>query len=194
MPEVSLTRWLDPLIESFAREAGIPTETYSAIVGGEGIGAILELIGDVFTKGWFNRLIHFITGLIAGGYATFAKGVPTRLRLELLEIGTHELSRVIDVGPGTLPELKRSIDSFVNAVRRGDWDAAMASILRTPAEIQATLAAMGLPVGTSPPVQSRFVTTKTTITKTVTSTPSTAAKAPSEQKTEKDVISSVIWR
>ena len=191
MPEISLTRWLDPLIENFAREAGIPTETYSAIVGGEGIAAILELIGDVFTKGWFNRLIHFITGLIAGGYATFAKGVPTRLRLELLEIGTHELSRVIDVGPGTLPELKRSIDSFASAVRRGDWDAAMASILRTPTEIQATMAAMGLPVGTSAPVQSRAVTTKTAVTRTVAST---AAKPATEQKTEKDVITSIIWR
>ena len=190
--EVSLTRWLDPLMEAFAREAGIPVETYSAVVGGEGIATILEIIGDVFTKGWLNRLIHFITGLIAGAYATFGKGVPTRLRLELLEIGTHELSRIADIGPDSITGIKRSIDNFVNAVKRGDWDAALASVLRTPGEIQATLAAMGLPVGTAPPTPTRITST----TRIRVSRPaSQVAQQPAQvQKTEKEVISSIIWK
>jgi len=144
--EFSLTGWLDPVLEYFAREAGIPVGDYSAQVGGEGIGVTLEFIADLFSKGWLNKLIQVVTGGIATGYAIWGKDVPVRLRKELLALGTHELLRFIDPKPSDIIELRKSIDEFTKAVQRGDWDAALAAVLRSPEEMKAMFAAMGVPV------------------------------------------------
>ena len=144
MAEVSLTKWLDPALDYFAKEAGIPVADYSSQVGGEGIGNALEIAADFFTKGWLNKAIQGIAGLVADCYAIWGKNVPTRLRKELLGVGTHELLRIVDPKPSDLIEMRQSLQDFVAAAQRGDWNAAMASVLRSPAEIQAMLGVMRL--------------------------------------------------
>jgi len=148
--EFSITAWLDPVLEYFAREAGISTADYSAQVGGEGIGVGLEVLADVFTKGWLNKLVQFIAGGIASGYAIWGEGVPVRLRKELLALGTHELLRFVDPKPSDMEELQRSIFQFADAVSRGDWTAAMSTILRSPEEMARML---GMASPTPPPPQ-----------------------------------------
>ncbi|RLG82546.1 MAG: hypothetical protein DRO09_00180 [Thermoprotei archaeon] len=154
MPELSLTSWLDPILDYFARQAGIPTSDYSAQVGGEGIGVALEVVADLFTKGWLNKVVQFATGAIASGYAIWGgPGVSARLKKELLALGTHELLRFVDPKPSDIIETRKSIDDTVDAIKRGDWNAVLASILRTPSELQAMLSAMGIPTQlTTPPV------------------------------------------
>jgi hypothetical protein len=137
--EPSITAWLDPVLEYFARTAGIPTEQYVAQVGGEGIGFGLELLADTFTKGWFNKAVQGLTGLIATSYAVFGRDVPVRLRRELLALGTHELLRLVKMSPADVEEFRRSLVASVNALKRGDVDALLASILRTPTEIAIAL-------------------------------------------------------
>jgi len=139
MAEVSITKWLDPAFEYFARESGIPIDQYSAQVGGEGIGTGLEVVADFFTKGWLNKGIQFLAGLIANGYAIWGKGVSTRLRRELLAVGTHELLRIVNPKPSEVIEVRRSLETFTRAAQRGDWNSALASVLRTPTEIQTML-------------------------------------------------------
>jgi len=146
VPELSLTAWLDPVLEYFARQAGIPVSDYSSQVGGEGIGTALEVVSDLFTKGWFNKLVQVAAGGMATAYAVWGRDVPMRLRKELLALGTHELLRFVDPKPSDLLELRESVDAFTSAVKRGDWNAALAAILRSPAEIRSMLAAMGVPV------------------------------------------------
>ena len=152
MAEVSLTKWLDPAFEYFARQAGIPIDQYSAQVGGEGIGVALETVTDFFTKGWLNKAIQFVAGLIADAYAIWGKDVPTRLRRELLALGTHELLRFVDPKPSDIIEVRLSIENTVNALRRGNWNAFFASILRSPAELQAMLGVVPAPTRTSIPI------------------------------------------
>jgi hypothetical protein len=135
--ELSITAWLDPVLKYFADQAKIPVDQYSAQVGGEGIATALEAAADFFTKGWLNKAIQFATGLIASGYAIWGKDVPTRLRRELLALGTHELFRVVDPKPSDIIEARESLTSFISALQRGDWNAALSSVLRTPAEIKA---------------------------------------------------------
>jgi len=140
----SITGWLDPAFKYFAEQAGIPVDQYSAQVGGEGIGVGLEAVADFFTKGWLNKAIQAAAGLIGSSYAVWGKDVPTRLRRELLAVGTHELLRIADPKPQDIVEVRRSVTEFVDAVMKGDWNSALASVLRTPGEIQAAL-------GISPP-------------------------------------------
>jgi hypothetical protein len=150
MAEFNITGWLDPALKYFADQAGIPVSDYSAQVGGEGIGVALECIADLFTKGWFNKAIQFVTGLVATGYAVWGRDVNIRLRKELLALGTHELLRVVDPKPSEIIDVRESLSNFINAVSRGDWDGALATMLRTPSELQAMLGVMGAPV--TPPV------------------------------------------
>jgi hypothetical protein len=139
LAELSLTSWLDPLFEYFARQAGIPTEELASHSGGEGIGNCLEAVADFFTKGWFNKLIQLAAGAIAAGYGTFGKDVPVRLRRELIQMGTHLLWRIIDPTPQEIIEARESLDQSIRALAKGDWNGFLASILRTPAELKAML-------------------------------------------------------
>ena len=151
MPELSLTSWLDPGLKYFADQTGIPTDQYSSHVGGEGIGTSLEMCADFFTKGWLNKGIQFLAGLIADCYAIWGKDVPTRLRRELLAIGTHELLRIANPKPSEIIEVRRSIEGFVKSAQRGDWNAALSSVLRTPSEIQAMVGIRSPPATQQPP-------------------------------------------
>ena len=149
--EVSITSWLDPVFKYFAEQSGIPLDQYSSQVGGEGIGVGLEIIADFFTKGWLNKTIQAVAGLIADGYAIWGKDVPTRLRRELLGLGTHELLRFVDPKPSDVIEFQRSLSVSIDAAKRGNWNAFLASILRTPSEIQAMVGVVAPPALAPPP-------------------------------------------
>jgi len=183
MAEVSITKWLDPALKYFADQAGIPVDQYSAQVGGEGIGVALETVADFFTKGWLNKGVQFLAGLIADGYAIWGKGVPTRLRRELLALGTHELLRFVDPKPSDILEVRRSVETSINAVRRGDWNAFFSSILRSPTELQAMLGVVGVPVPAPAPAPARSYPVSTGggryTVKPKTALPSPQAPAPS---------------
>lgn len=146
--EISITGWLDPALKYFADQSGIPVYDYAAQVGGEGIGTSLELMADIFTKGWLNRLIQGGAGALASGYAVWGKDVPTRLRKELLALGTHEGLRVVNNPLGVQADAE-SLRAFVEAVMRGDWNSALATMFRTPAELGVRLP--GAPPVVTPP-------------------------------------------
>jgi hypothetical protein len=150
--EVSITSWLDPVFKYFAEQTGIPLDQYSSQVGGEGIGVGLEIIADFFTKGWLNKTIQAMAGLIADSYAIWGKDVPTRLRRELLALGTHELLRFVDPKPSDVIEFQRSLSVSIDAAKRGDWNAFLASVLRTPSEIQSMVGVVAPPALAPPPL------------------------------------------
>ena len=140
MPEVSLTKWMDPLLKWSADQTGIPVEQFSPMVGGEGIGVGLEVISDIFTKGWLNKLIQGAAGGLGLVYILFfGRKVPMRLKRELLAICMHESLRVVDPKPSDIAEFKASVEESVRAWVRKDWNAFLAAVLRTPTEIQSML-------------------------------------------------------
>lgn len=151
MAEVSLTGWLDPALKYFAEQSGIPVADYSSQVGGEGIGTSLEILADVFTKGWFNKVIQVTAGLLSTGYAVWGKGVPSRLRKELLALGTHELLRIFDIDQN-MAELQSGVTSTVEAIKRGDWNTALSLMFKSPQEVQAKMASLGVAPMATPKV------------------------------------------
>jgi len=150
--EVSLTAWLDPILDYFAKQAGIPTDQYSSQVGGEGIANALEVIADLFTVGWLNKTIQAVAGLIASCYAIWGKEVPTRLRRELIALGTHELLRFVDPKPSDIKEFQQSLTQFLEGVKEGNIDKAMRAVLRSPEEFRELSRLVGYTPAYSPTV------------------------------------------
>jgi len=58
------------------------------------------------------------------------------------------LLRIATMTPSEIKEFQESLKSFMEAVQKGDWNSALASVLRTPSEVKAMLG-MG-EVGTMP--------------------------------------------
>lgn len=149
--EFTLTGWLDPVFDYFAKQADIPTADYTAVAGAEGIGASIEFITDLFTKGLLNKAINFLVGITSAGYGIWGKPTPTRLRRELITLGQHALTRVVDMKPSDALELRESIDKLVEGLRLGDTSRVAEALLRSPEELRQMLAALGAPVAPAPP-------------------------------------------
>jgi hypothetical protein len=72
-------------------------------------------------------------------------------------MGTHELLRILTISPTEAAEFQRSFAAFMSAVQHGDWNAAAATVLKTPTEVKAAFAGVGVGapqavVVTPPPV------------------------------------------
>jgi len=147
--EFTLTSWLDPVFDYFAKQADIPTADYTAVAGAEGIGASVEFITDLFTKGLLNKAINFLVGITSAGYGIWGKPTPTRLRRELITLGQHALTRVVDMKPSDALELRQSLDTLVEGLRLGDTGRVAEALLRSPEELRQMLAALGAPVSST---------------------------------------------
>jgi len=169
---VSLTSWLDPALKYFADQAGISTEEYVSTTGGEAIGVALENVAEFFTKGWLKIATQFATGLLAGSYAIWGKDVPRRLRLELIALANHELFRIAKLRPEDVVQTKLSLDELASAIKARDVRAAVMSGLRSPSELQAVAATLGLPTRpAAQPVSAQVIQT----------TPPAPATKPAEE-------------
>jgi len=129
---VSLTSWLDPILSYFADKAGLPRDEHNAYIGGEIVANLADIPTDLLSKGWLNKVIHFAAGLIAALYGAF---------------GEHELLHLLHVNPDEMRQVKLSVDQFLSAVARGDWDTALSAILSTPEEVALALG-LGTPSAT----------------------------------------------
>ena len=146
---MQLTAWLDEFMRPLAEASGIPASELSIMFFGEGIGNLTEIIADWTTKGWFNRVVQGLVGLITCGYAIWGKGVDPRLRRELIEWGSHSASRALIINPRELPELVSSVEQSVDAALVGDVDAFINSIVRSPDEIASDIENIGNALGLS---------------------------------------------
>jgi hypothetical protein len=147
---VSITSWLDPILNFFADKAGLLRDEHNAYVGGEIVANLVGKPTDFLAKGFLNKLIHFVAGLIAAGYGVFGKDVPPRLRRELIAFGEHELWKIVDLKPEDIAEIQRSLSNFIRLAMAGDWTAALSQVLTTPTELAM---ALGLEAPQSPAPQ-----------------------------------------
>lgn len=132
---VTLTSWLDGLMAEPSRRIGIPREQLSAHIGGEFIGSLLEVVSGLFSKGWLHVAVNAAAGAIALGYATYATGVPERLRREMLSLGAHLAFRALELV--RMGEFWRSLGITLEALKTGDINAVLSSVLKTPSEVVA---------------------------------------------------------
>jgi hypothetical protein len=148
--QFTLTSWLDPALEYFAKQAEIPTADYAAMAGGLGIGAGTSLLLDLFTKGLLNKGLNFAIGATVTSLGIWGKLTPTRLRKELIPWGLFNLLQVLDMKPSDALELRESVDKLVEGLKLGDTSKVAEALLRTPKELRQMLGALGAPV--APPL------------------------------------------
>jgi hypothetical protein len=149
--QFTLTSWLDPALEYFAKQAEIPTADYAAMAGGLGIGAGTSLLLDLFTKGLLNKGLNFAIGATVTSLGIWGKLTPTRLRKELIPWGLFNLLQVLDMKPSDALELRESVDKLVEGLKLGDTGKVAEALLRTPEELRQMLGALGAPV--APPLE-----------------------------------------
>jgi len=144
----SLTKWMDPILDFFAKLAGlegVQREDYKAATGAEALATVIEAINDMITKGWLNKAISAFGALVCGAITFgFHDKINPRLKMELLQIGNHLLSRLADPKPRDVVELKESLEQLVNAIKLGDWNLAFKSGLRLAEEHKEMLRALGI--------------------------------------------------
>jgi len=182
--EFTLTGWLDPLFDYFAKQADIPTADYTAVAGAEGIGASIEFVTDLFTKGLLNKAINFIVGLASAGYGIWGKPASIRLRRELITLGQHALTRVVDMKPSDALELRESIDKLTEGLKLGDTGMIAEALLRTPEELKQMLAALGAPISATTPETPPPPPTPPLARPTLEGAPPTAAAPPPPPPTQ----------
>jgi hypothetical protein len=145
-----ITELFDPVFRDYARRVGVSESEASAILGGQVVASLLELTADTFTRGWLNKLLQAAVGGVMLWQATSPR-LSDRDKKELLVMGSHELTRVIDPTPSDISELAASISQLVNNIKTGNLTAALSSGLRHPSEFQAALEALKAVV-TPPPL------------------------------------------
>ena len=100
--DFSLTGYMDPAFKYFAEQTKLPIDEISPIIGGELYGAGTELVCDMLMKGLLSKAVQTCIGIGTTAYSIWGDGLSPRLRRELLEYGTHEVSRIIDPKPSDL--------------------------------------------------------------------------------------------
>jgi hypothetical protein len=125
-----------------SRRTAIPREQLSAHVGGEMIATVLEVVGDLFSRGWLKVAVDALAGAIALGYGVYGRDVPERLRREMIQIGSHLVFRALELV--RFQEFWSSLQVTATAIKRGDINAALASVLKTPTEVMAATVGLAL--------------------------------------------------
>ena len=137
-----ISNWADKPMKYFADKSGIPVADLSSELVGEATGVGLEQVTNLFTKGWFNLFMKVGTGVLANSYAIWGKPKDERTRKELIPMGNHLILRALDVD--NVIELINSIGLTQAALKRGDTNAILASMVKSPQELQLVLNALGL--------------------------------------------------
>ena len=149
---MGFTEILDPVLKHVADKVGIPADEYSRWTGGEIVGVILETIADFTTKGWLNKALQGLAGVLSYYYAT--KTLRGSTKRELVGLGNHLIGRVTDPKPESIAELKESISSLKSVVeskmKEGDVLGAIIEALKTgirsKEELESTLGiTLGIP-------------------------------------------------
>ena len=141
-----LSNIFEPILGPIARTAGIPESDFVPYEAGEITANITEFLANLFAKGWFNKAVQFIAGLIAVGYGVWGTK-DVKLKKELLMYGTHELLRVIQIHPAETSAIQESITQFSMALKTGNPNAVLQAIVRSPDEIKNALMAIAQGLG-----------------------------------------------
>lgn len=134
-----ITEWADPAFKAISEQMRIPVEDVSTIFVGETYGALVELGLDMFTKKFMSKIVQGLLGLGLSVYSIFGEIKEPRLRKELLEWGTHHITRIVDPTPHEIAEIQDSIDTLIAGIEKGDMKLVAQALFRTPEEWQKAL-------------------------------------------------------
>jgi len=139
MVELAPTALLDPVVDGWAKEAGIPTEELSGILGGDIIGGIIGIPMDMFLTQLGSKIASGaigIAGLLFGTYTMKGQG---RAQLDVMRIFSRITTEILDPSPQQIKEIQKNIGDFFDGIFEGRWDKALYAVIRNPREFEGIL-------------------------------------------------------
>lgn len=139
MPELAPTSILDPLVDGWAKEAGIPTEELSGILGGDIIGGLIGVPMDMFLTQLGSKLASAflgVGGLLFGTYTLKGQG---RVQLDVMRIFSRITTEILDPSPQQIKEIQKNISDLFDGLVEGRWDKAAYALVRNPREFEGIL-------------------------------------------------------
>jgi len=146
MPTLGPTSMLDPFVEGWAREAGIPTETLGSMVGGNIIGGLVGIPLDMFLTQLGSKIASVFVGavpLLLGTYAFKGRG---RLQLDSMQIGSRIITEILDPSPQQIKEIQKNVGDLIDGLIQGRWDKVAYAFIRNPRELTSMLPETSQPV------------------------------------------------
>lgn len=134
MPELSPTSMLDPLVEGWAKEAGISTPELSGILGGDIIGGLIGVPLDMFLTQLGSKIASGalgVAGLLFGTYTLKGQG---RTQLDVIRIFSRLTTEILDPSPSQIKEIQRNIGDLIDGFVQGRWDKVAYAVVRNPRE------------------------------------------------------------
>jgi hypothetical protein len=126
---------LDPLVESWALEAGMPREMLASMLGGNILGSAVKLPLDMFLTDLGSKAVSTLIGgigLLLGTYTFKGSG---RLQMDTMQFGSRMITELIDPSPDQMRSIQRSVGDFVDGWIHGRWDKMVYAFVRNPREI-----------------------------------------------------------
>ena len=126
---------LDPLVESWAVEAGMPKETFASMLGGNLLGSAVKLPLDMFLTDLGSKIVSTLIGGLGLALGTYTFKGSGRLQLDTMQFGTRMITELLDPSPDQMKSIQRSVGDFVDGWISGRWDKVVYSVIRNPREI-----------------------------------------------------------
>ena len=123
----SITSFADGLFEPISGKAG--KEQMSTIYLSELYGAGLEALSEMFFTPLGSTIVQGIAGLGLSA-AAVTLDMPERLRTELMEIGSHEVFRFVELLPKKAGEVSENVSDLVEGLKAGDLERIKAATLK----------------------------------------------------------------
>ena len=125
-----LVGWLDPVFKPAADYTGIPAEDWTAAIGVEALGSLIDLPIDYFTTDLGGKVIKGIALVGSLGY-TILGGLRGRAAFESLEFVGHFLNEVLDPKPETLTKVFGDLAKLQNGIRERNPNMIVSALVRT---------------------------------------------------------------
>jgi len=134
MPELGPTSMLDPLVEGWAKEAGMDTNTLSSIFGGNILGGIIGVPLDMFLTDLGSKIAQAALGGLGLMLGTYTFKGQKRLQLDTMQIGSRLFSEILDPSPQQIKEIQKNVGELIDGFVQGRWDKVAYAIFRNPRE------------------------------------------------------------
>lgn len=135
MSELGPTSMIDPFVQQWAREAGMPAKQLSSIVGGNFMGATIVFPLDMFLTELGSKLVSVALGGLGLFFGTYNLPRGSRMQLDTMQISTRLITEILAMSPQQIKETQQKVGSMVEGAINGRWDKMLYAIIRDPREL-----------------------------------------------------------
>lgn len=125
---------LDPLVEGWAKEAGMDINTLSSIFGGNVLGGLIGVPLDMFLTDLGSKIAQAALGGLGLMLGTYTFKGQKRLQLDTMQIGSRLFSEILDPSPQQIKEIQKNVGELIDGFVQGRWDKVAYAIFRNPRE------------------------------------------------------------